>query len=91
MIRTKLDKNQRWLTIKIPMQTPKPSKSGKNLVVASSNGVRSDEATFNGQPIRAVASAWIRSEDRKESRANERNVVPKGEKDNNIPQRTKSK
>ena len=58
MIRTRIDKSQRWLIIKIPLQTPKASKSG-NLVIASSRGVKADEASINGKPIYAVANAWI--------------------------------
>jgi hypothetical protein len=90
MIRTKVDKNQKWLTIKIPMQTPKPSKSGKNLVVATSSGPRSDEATFNGKPIRAVASAWIPNEKPAESTATEKKAIPSDNIDEN-PLRPKRK
>ena len=58
MIRTRIDKSQRWLTIKIPIQAPKASENG-NLVIASSRGVKADEATFEGKPVYAVANAWI--------------------------------
>jgi hypothetical protein len=63
MIRTRIDKSGRWLVIKIPMQQPKASKSG-NLVIASSRGVKTDEATFEGKQIWAVANAWLYPEDK---------------------------
>ena len=56
MIRTHIDKSQRWLTIKLRLQTPKASQNG-NLVIASSRGVRSDDATFEGKRVYAVANA----------------------------------
>jgi hypothetical protein len=63
------------------MQTPKLSKSGKNLVVATTNGVRSDEAMFNGQAIRAVASAWIRNDEQQDSKATEKEIASRRRED----------
>ena len=77
MIRTKIDKSQRWLTLKLRLQPPKASKSG-NLVIASSRGVKSDEATFDGKPIYAVANAWIypdETESEREKRKKQKRIV----------------
>jgi len=48
------------LVITIPVQTPPtPSKSGKSLVVASSNGNKATAAQVNGKPIIIGLNAYI--------------------------------
>jgi hypothetical protein len=56
------------LVITLPMHDPRPSTSGKSLVVAGTNGVRRSALKVSGQPLFYVASAFIRSSAKPESR-----------------------
>jgi len=47
------------LIVRIPVQDPRPSKSGKTLVVASSNGNRATEAVVAGKPVTIGLNAYI--------------------------------
>ena len=47
------------LVIRIPMNTPRPSASGKTLVVASSGGNKATSATVDGKPIIIGLNAYI--------------------------------
>ena len=48
------------LVIRISLNDPpRPSSSGKTLVVASSNGNKPTEATVNGQPVIVGVNAYI--------------------------------
>lgn len=48
------------LVIEMPMNVPRPSASGKSLVVASTNGNRVTSATVNGRPITIGLNAYIK-------------------------------
>ena len=48
------------LIITMDMQEPRPSASGKTLVVASSQGNKATTATVNGQPVIIGCNAYIR-------------------------------
>lgn len=49
------------LVIRIPLNDPpRPSSSGKTLVVATSNGNKLTEATVNGQPVIVGVNAYIK-------------------------------
>jgi hypothetical protein len=50
------------LTIVLPVQEPKLSASGKNLVVASSRGVRQTTCRINGEIVSVIANAFIRAD-----------------------------
>ena len=47
------------LVVTIPMNAPRPSSSGKTLVVASSSGGRETTAMVDGKPVRINLTAWI--------------------------------
>jgi hypothetical protein len=49
------------LVIRIPLQDPKPSASGKTLVVASSHGNQATTATVNGKPVIIGLNAYIKA------------------------------
>lgn len=55
-----IEKNE--LVIRIPMQEPKPSSSGKTLVVASSHGNQVTTAQLNGKPIVVGLNAYIKAD-----------------------------
>jgi hypothetical protein len=48
------------LVIRIPMQEPAPSKSGKTRIVATTHGSVQSTATVSGQPIIVSLNAYIR-------------------------------
>lgn len=48
------------LTIVIPLNTPRPSASGKTLVVATSGGNITTAATVNGKPVVIGLNAYIK-------------------------------
>jgi hypothetical protein len=47
------------LVIRLPMQEPRPSASGKTLVVATTSGNKTTEANVNGKPIIIGLNAYI--------------------------------
>lgn len=47
------------LVIRIPLNAPRPSASGKTLVVASSGGNKATSATVDGKPIIIGLNAYI--------------------------------
>jgi len=50
------------LVIKLPLQTPVPSSTGKTLVVASTHGNVKTDAAINGKPITIGVNAYIKRE-----------------------------
>ena len=48
------------LLIKIPLQTPRPSSTGKTLVVATTGGNVATTATVNGKPVTVGVNAYIK-------------------------------
>jgi len=48
------------LVIRIPMQEPRPSSSGKTLVVASTNGNKTTDVQVQGQPVIIGLNAYIK-------------------------------
>lgn len=52
------------LVVRIPMQTPKPSASGKTLVVATTHGNVETEAEVNGETVKLGLNAYIPNNDR---------------------------
>jgi len=55
----KLDKMKKHVVITLPMERPRPSASGKSLVLATSRGCKSGEAVYRGKPIAITANAFI--------------------------------
>ena len=56
------------LIIELPLQTPRPSTSGKSMVVASSHGVRQSAVKVDGQTVYVAASAFCYPVDREKTR-----------------------
>ena len=54
-----IEKNE--LVIRLPLQEPKPSASGKTLVVATSHGNQQTAATVKGKPVFVGVNAYIKS------------------------------
>jgi hypothetical protein len=48
------------LVITIPLVAPRPSKSGKTLVVATTGGNKETTAKVNGQPVVVGVNAYIK-------------------------------
>lgn len=49
------------LVIRVQLQEPTPSTSGKTLIVASSHGNQTTTATVNGKPIIVGLNAYIKA------------------------------
>lgn len=49
------------LVIRVQLQEPTPSSSGKTLIVASSHGNQTTTATVNGKPIIVGLNAYIKA------------------------------
>lgn len=50
------------LIVTIPLNDPRPSSSGKTLVVASSSGGKKTGAKVNGQEVSVNITAWIKKD-----------------------------
>lgn len=46
-----ISKDNKTLTIEIPLEDPQPSASGKTMVVASTRGNMTTTATYDGKPL----------------------------------------
>jgi len=55
-----INKAANELVIRLPLETPQPSKSGKTLVVASTHGNIETTAEIDGKPITVGVNAYIR-------------------------------
>lgn len=47
------------LVVRLPLQTPTPSSSGKTLVVATTRGSVKSTAMVNGKPVTVGVNAYI--------------------------------
>jgi hypothetical protein len=56
----KIDTKTNTLTITLPLAGLHPSKSGKTLIVASSNGNQAVAAEIDGKPIVVGVNAYIK-------------------------------
>jgi hypothetical protein len=54
------------LIIELPLQTPKPSASGKTTVVATSHGVQRSGAKVDGRTVCVTANAFCYPEERED-------------------------
>lgn len=52
------------LVIRLPLQSPTPSSSGKTLVIASSHGNLKSDAEHSGAPIYVGVNAYIKPGER---------------------------
>jgi hypothetical protein len=59
-MQTTIDNNH--LVIRIPLEPPRPSASGKTLMVASTRGNVETDCLLNGQPIKVGLNAYIKPE-----------------------------
>jgi len=50
-----------FLVIKLPIQAPVPSSTGKTLVVASTHGNQQTAALIDGKPVIVGVNAYIRA------------------------------
>lgn len=51
-----------YLVIKLPMQSPTPSSSGKTLVLASTHGNKETDCEYKGQKITLGVNAYFYKE-----------------------------
>lgn len=59
-MRVTLENNNTEMVIRLPVnQSPEPSKSGKTLVVATTNGFKNAGFPMHGKPVRLAVNATI--------------------------------
>ena len=58
-MKVEIDTKTNELVIRLPLQTPRPSASGKTLVVATSSGNKPTAATIDGKPIIVGCNAYV--------------------------------
>lgn len=51
-----------FLVVKLPLQEPTPSSTGKTLVIASSHGNQQTTAVMNGKPVVVGVTAYIKAD-----------------------------
>jgi hypothetical protein len=78
-----LEEDLETLTIRIPVQKPRPSASGKTLVIASTRGCKSGKASYSGRPIVVAASAWIYPEANSECQEKTFNITASARRQSN--------
>lgn len=57
-MQVKIESNE--LVIRIPLEKPTPSSSGKTLVVASTRGNKQTDAVVNGKPLTVAVNAYYK-------------------------------
>ncbi len=57
-MKVEIDKESNELVIRIPLQEPTPSASGKTLVVASSRGNKETDVRVDGKPVYIGLNAY---------------------------------
>lgn len=50
------------LVIRLPLQKPRPSSTGKSFIVASTNGSLQTTTEVNGKPVTLTVSAYIKKD-----------------------------
>jgi len=56
----KVDEKAKTLTVVMELDAPHESKSGKTMVIASTNGNQVTDATFKGKPIVVGVNAYYK-------------------------------
>jgi hypothetical protein len=56
----KIDEKAKTFTITMDLETPRPSSSGKTLIVATTGGGTSSDAIVNGKPVTINVNAYIK-------------------------------
>jgi len=79
-ISIKIDKKKKTISIVMPLEKPRPSASGKTLLLANTRGLKTGEAVYEGRPVIAVASAFVYPKNKRAPikcpRKNPINVLP---------------
>jgi hypothetical protein len=59
-IKVQVNKQAKTMTITLPLQTPRESKSGKTMVIASTQGNVRTDAKWDGNPITIGVNAYFK-------------------------------
>jgi hypothetical protein len=62
-VTVELDKKKKTLTITMPLESPRPSASGKTRLIASTRGVKSGAVSYMGKAVSVVANAFYYDEE----------------------------
>jgi len=58
-VEVKIDQKKKCVVIKLPLEEPRLSASGKSQLLATTRGCKSGEAMYRGRPVVVVANAFI--------------------------------
>ena len=58
-MKVEIDKKANELVIRLPLQEPTRSSTGKTLVVGSSHGGVATAAVIDGKPVKVNVTSWI--------------------------------
>ena len=58
-----IDRKKKTVTITMPLESPRRSASGKNMLIASTRGMKSGEVNFMRKPVSVIANAFFRNEE----------------------------
>jgi hypothetical protein len=58
-VAVKIDNKRKCVVIELPLEEPRPSASGKSLLLATSHGCQSGDALYRGRSVVVAASAFI--------------------------------
>lgn len=59
-MKVEINEKTNTITITLPLAGLRPSKSGKTLIVASSNGNQATTAEFDGKPVIIGVNAYVK-------------------------------
>ena len=77
----KVEKKGNELVITIPLKNPKPSSTGKTLIVCTSGGVQALPIEVDGQPIHVVLNGFIYPPAAASLKRNKRQETPEEDDD----------
>lgn len=60
-MKVEIDKKANELVIRLPLQEPTRSASGKTMVVASTHGNQATTATVDGKPVIVGCNAYVKA------------------------------
>jgi hypothetical protein len=60
MLDVQVDTVKKTITIVLPLEEPRPSSTGKTLLVGGTNGAQKTTALVNGKQVVLTASAYIK-------------------------------
>ena len=55
-----INEKAKTMTIELPLQEPKPSASGKNMLIATTSGNQKTDSTYKGNQVTVSVNAYFK-------------------------------